>query len=425
MRNWLTGGICVVMMVFSGIAYAQQSFYSIHISSHRQQAKAEAEVKKLATKGLDVFVRHQEVQGKGKWYRVYVGKFNTKQEAAADMNRLRKMNVSKYFAIRQLTADKPKADKVTAKPVDYYLFVGFYNDLDQARKEEKRLASELSSNDYRAFITRQTVTDGVNYRVYIGTFAGKQQAEKLGAEWKKEKLLTSFYIPVPRTQDMIKGRMPVAAPAAAAAAATATAAVAVEEKKKAPEKVQKKEPVAEKKTAVDQIDDFSRFALMFKGGAFSPQKTDDFSVTIGTTTYRVSDDPAPQVGIEAVFRFNKTIGLYGSGDTVFIDGVDWYNFAAGPIVTFQSKDSVMAYLKGGAVYGDFSWDAPGKFDSSVGWEAAAGFNFLRSKFKVGVDLAYRSMSFDYKPPAGAVVTPPGNALDLSGFSVMGTISYWF
>ena len=413
------------MMVFSGIAFAQQTFYSIHISSHRQQAKADAEVKKLATQGLDVFVRHQEVKGKGMWYRVYVGKFGTKQEAAADMNRLRKMNVSKYFAIRELLADKPKAGKVTAKPVDYYLFVGFYNDLDQARKEANRLTNELTSKDYSAFITRQTVADGTNYRVYIGTFAGKQQAEKLGAEWKKGKLLSSFYIPVPKTQDMIKGRMPDAAPAAAAVAAPATAAVAVEEKKKAPVKVQKKEPVAEKRMPAAAVDDFSRFALMFKGGAFSPQKTDDFSVTIGPTTYRVSDDPAPQVGVEAIFRFNKTIGLYGTGDTVFIDGVDWYNVAAGPIVTFQSKDSVMAYLKGGAVYGDFSWDAPGKFDSSVGWEGAAGFNFLRSSFKIGVDLAYRSMSFDYKPPGGAVVTPSDNALDLSGFSVMATFSYWF
>ena len=179
-----------------------------------------------------------------------------------------------------------------------------------------------------------------------------------------------------------------------------------------------------KKTAAD-VHDFSRFALMLKGGAFSPQKTDDFSVTIGTTTYRVSDDPAPQFGLEAVLRFNKYLGLYGTGDTVFIDGVDWYNFAAGPIVTIQSNPSVMAYLKGGAVYGDFSWDAPGEFDSSVGWEGAAGFNFLQSKFKIGVDLAYRNMSFDYKPPAGAVVTPSDNSLDLSGFSVMATFSYWF
>ena len=42
-----------------------------------------------------------------------------------------------------------------------------------------------------------------------------------------------------------------------------------------------------------------------------------------------------------------------------------------------------------------------------------------------VDLAYRNMSFDYKPPAGAVVTPSDNSLDLSGFSVMATFSYWF
>ena len=247
MRNWVSGSICLVIVSFSCMAFAQQSFFSIHIASHRQQAKADAQVKKLATQGLDVFARHQEVQGKGMWYRVYVGRYATKQEAAADMNRLRKMKVSKYFAIRKLLAEKPKAGAVTAKPVDYYLFVGFYRDLDPARKEVDLLTGELTSYDYRAFITRQTVTDGTNYRVYIGTFAGKQQAEKLGAEWKKGKLLTSFYMPVPKTQDMITGRLPDAAPVAAGAAAAATAAVAAEEKKKAPEKVQTKEPVVEKK----------------------------------------------------------------------------------------------------------------------------------------------------------------------------------
>jgi len=437
MRNWLSGSICFVIVALCGIAFAQQAFYSIHISSHKQQAKAGTEVKKLKNLGLDAFVRHVEVQGKGMWYRIYVGKYATKQEAAGDIDRLRKMKLSDYFAVRKLSEEKPaaaaaapaattapKARPAAPKTVNYYLFVGFYRDLDPTQKEVARLATALATYGYSVFSTREDVPDGVNYRVYIGTYTDRQQATASGAELKDKKILTSFYIPVPTTQDMVAGRMPDIA-AGTAAAAAAAAAAATEEKQKTPDKVPDDEPAAEKKATAARFDDFSRFALMLKGGAFSPQKTDDFSVAIGGTTYRVSDDPAPQIGVEAVLRFNKTIGLYGTADTVFIDGIDWYNFAAGPILTFQTRESVMPYLKGGAVYGDFSWDAPGEFDSSLGWEGAAGFNFFKSKFKLGVEIAYRSMSFDYKPPSGAIVTPADNSLDLSGFSVMATFSYWF
>ena len=415
MRTWVSGIICVVMLGLCGVAFAQQSFYSIHISSHRQQAKADAEVKKHEAQGLDAFSRYEQVPGKGMWYRIYIGKYATKTEAAADMNRLRQKKVSKYFAIRSISGEKPKKEAAAADQTteNYFLFVGFHRDLQPARKEVSRLTQSLSPYGYRVLLTREKVSEGTNYRVYVGTFASRQQAAAVGTQLKEKKLITSFYIPVPTTQDMLTGLMP-AAPKSTS-----------EDKPEAAQKGRAKKPSAEKKTAAVDRGDFSRFALMFKGGVFSPQKTDTFSVEIGSITYRVSDDAAPQIGVEAVLRFNQTIGLYGGADTVFIDGIDWYNFAAGPILTFQSSESVMPYLKAGAVYGDFSWDAPGEFDSSFGWEGAAGFNFLESNFKLGVEIAYRDMSFDYKPPSGAVVTPSDNSLDLSGFSVMASFSYWF
>jgi cell division septation protein DedD len=432
MRTWLSGSICFLIVAISGIAFAQQSFYAIHISSHRQQAKADTEVQNLKAQGLDAFARYEKVEGKGMWYRIYVGKYASKQEAAYDMNRLRRMKVSKYFAIRKISGEQPataatgaaaasKARPAAKKPVNYYLFVGFYRDLEPARKEAGRLNAALAAYGYSAFITRETVADGMNYRVYIGTYTGRQQAAASGAELKDKKLLTSFYIPVPTTQDMIAGRMPAAAAGAAAAAAAPGKTAA--EKDKAAGRKRDKKPAAKITATAAGADDFSRFALMLKGGAFSPQMADKFVVSAGTTTYRISDDPAPQVGIEAAVWFNKIFGLYAGADTVLIDDIDWTNFFAGPVLNLQAGKAVTPYLKAGAVYGDFSWDAPGEFDSSFGWEVGVGVHFLKSNFKFGIEFAYRDLSFDYLPASGTSVSE--NPLDMSGYSLLANLSYWF
>ena len=453
MRRWIFGIICFALAGINGVAFAQQSYYSIHVSSHKQQAKAVSEVNKLNARGLEAFYRHVDVQGKGKWYRIFVGKFTTKNEALQEVNRLKKMEVSKYFAIKQLAGEKPvaadtaaaaavkspqppaKAAPAVTKPVNYYLFVGFFRDLNPAQKEVARLNSALAPYGYKALLTRETLADGMMYRVYIGTFSNRQAAADSGAELKGNKILTSFYIPVQTPQDMVAGRMPEpttgadkeAVAASAAAQPVATGSTSTTAKKTTAAKP-RKEPVAKTAATPSVARDFSRFNILLKGGAYSPQNVNKFAITdLNTATiYRISDEAAPLIGIEGAVHFNRVIGLYGNADAVFIKGINWYNVSAGPILTFQASDSVMPYLKGGAVYGNFSWDdAPGNFDSSVGWEVGTGLNFLKSNFKVGVDFNYRNLSFNYKAPNDPLVSATEDSLDMSGFSLAATISFWF
>ena len=453
MRSWIFGIICFAVVGIHSVVFAQQSFYSIHISSHKQQEKAVAEVKKVNARGLEAFYRHVDVQGKGKWYRIFVGKYATREEATREANRLKKMEVSKYFSIKQLVEEKPvaaetavaaaakrpqpsaKAAPAATRPLNYYLFVGFFRDLDPAQNEVTRLNKALTPYGYSAVLTRETLADGMMYRVYIGTFSDRQAAAASGAELKGKKILTSFYIPVQTPQDMIAGRMPEPTPAtdqksvaASAAAQPAAAGSTSTTAKKTPAAKPEKEPVA--KTAARQpvARDFSRFNLLLKGGAYSPQNVNKFAITdLGAATvYRISDEAAPLIGLEGAVHFNRTIGLYGNADAVFISGINWYNFSAGPILKFQASDSVMPYLKGGAVYGNFSWDdVPGKFDSSVGWEVGTGLNFMKSNFKIGIDFNYRNLSFDYKAPNDPLVSATEDSLDMTGFSLAATISFWF
>jgi opacity protein-like surface antigen len=213
--------------------------------------------------------------------------------------------------------------------------------------------------------------------------------------------------------------------AAAAPAAAASQGRAETGKPPAAEPVAKK-PADAKAASQDSAAEFKRFLVMLKAGGYSPQNVDDFQIADipNATVYSISDDITPQLGVESAIRFNRWIGLYGNFDAVFLDGISWYNLSAGPLLTVQAGEGVMPYLKGGAVYGNFSWsDAPGSFDSSVGWEAGVGINVLKSNIKIGLDFNYRDISFDYEAPAG--VTATEEALDMGGYSLMGTVSFWF
>jgi cell division protein FtsN len=450
MRNWVFGTVCLLAMGLFGTAMAEQYVYSIHISSYRPEQKAAAEVKNLNAKGLKAFYRFVRVKGKGDWYRVYVGSYASANAAKADIARLKQMKISDYFAVAKVEAGPARAAQAAApaaqKPapppktsaVNYYLFVGVYSDQKPARKEVDRLTRALAADGYTVILTRESKADGTTYRVYIGTFYDRQNAADAGAELTRNKTLTAFYIPVPEPQDMVAGRMaPAAAPkntstqaAAAGVASAAATAKAAEPAQPDQAKTAVKPGKAAKPDAGSAAADFRRFILTLKAGAFSPQNVNSFSISetdfTGTTIYRISDEVAPQLGLEGAVRFNPYIGLYGNVDTVLLEGCSWVNISGGPQLTFPAGDSLVPYIKGGAVYGNFSWDdAPGDFDPAVGWEAGLGLSFLKSKVKIGIDFNYRNIGFDYNKPSDPNVTATEDHLDMTGYALTGTLSFWF
>ncbi|MCK4549644.1 MAG: SPOR domain-containing protein [Candidatus Krumholzibacteria bacterium] len=58
------------------------SYYSVHVASFREISRAGTETDYLEKKGYEAVVITKEVSGQ-RWYRVYVGEFGTKEEAAA------------------------------------------------------------------------------------------------------------------------------------------------------------------------------------------------------------------------------------------------------------------------------------------------------------------------------------------------------
>lgn len=73
--------LSLTMLIWAGPVSAGS--YSIHLASYKTLDQAETDIRRLRSQGYDAFVRETEVPGSGRWYRVYSGKYGTRQKAAA------------------------------------------------------------------------------------------------------------------------------------------------------------------------------------------------------------------------------------------------------------------------------------------------------------------------------------------------------
>ena len=83
-------------------AYAQSKFYSIHVTSHKDISSAVKEVSRFRKLGYDAFYRYESVKGKGKWYRIYIGNFDDKQEARKIGSELKGKGIISYFMPKKI-----------------------------------------------------------------------------------------------------------------------------------------------------------------------------------------------------------------------------------------------------------------------------------------------------------------------------------
>lgn len=70
--------------------------YLLHISSFKEKEHAEKEAQKLEKAGQKAFYVDEELAG-GRWFRVYIGKYSTEEEARTAGERLKKQGIVSYF----------------------------------------------------------------------------------------------------------------------------------------------------------------------------------------------------------------------------------------------------------------------------------------------------------------------------------------
>ena len=86
---------------------ASAKIYAIHFASYKTLSQAEMDLSRLRSYGYTAFVHEVDVTGSGKWYRVYAGKYGTRQKAAAFASEMKhKQQIDKVF-IHLIDETKP------------------------------------------------------------------------------------------------------------------------------------------------------------------------------------------------------------------------------------------------------------------------------------------------------------------------------
>jgi tetratricopeptide (TPR) repeat protein len=94
-------------------------FYSGQVASYKSRMDAAASVKALKARGQTAFYEKVQVKGKGLYFRVYVGKYESRAEAMRELGRLKEDKVIGSFLVHRKGGVLPKQKrvKVTAKAV--------------------------------------------------------------------------------------------------------------------------------------------------------------------------------------------------------------------------------------------------------------------------------------------------------------------
>jgi cell division septation protein DedD len=80
----------------------EQPYFSLHISSFRELQNASAEAERLKSSQLDAFWKKVAIRGKGEWFRVYVGKHKTRDEALASGKELKAKGIIEDFFVHEM-----------------------------------------------------------------------------------------------------------------------------------------------------------------------------------------------------------------------------------------------------------------------------------------------------------------------------------
>lgn len=368
-------------------AAEEKSLYLIHVSSFKNQKAAETETSRFLEQGLQAFYRKEAVEGKGDWFRVFIGTFKNRQEAMAKGVELMQEGIITYAAPREVTPDFIPGRKTAEVEIN---------------AEERNKPPAIEEEPPPAEIPQKQVEKPI------------------------EKVERKAEVPV-RPPVVEEEPPPVEAPQ--------------EPVSKPIEKAVQESPAPEEQTVIDRgkkveykpkgesSSEKPKFSIALNGGVYISSNTEDFKVTEqtpSTTTNYFFNGDAYQISLESSMRAYEDLNIYGRVEYVFVDDVDILFVSLGPKLRLNLSGSVFPYIKGGVVWGDFSFDTiPGKFDDGFGYEGGFGLEILKTPYKFGLGLLYRGIEFDYIPPGIDGVTANDSSIDASGFSISGTFTYYF
>lgn len=439
---------CIVSSIFLAsidLAYAQNSLYSIHVASCQNIHSAEKNVSMLKRKGYKAFHRHETVTGKGKWYRIYIGKFKTKNEAKTKADFLKSIgdiSYSKLKILEDIEQEKAIKDEELIFGDDDVAEAEISNKSPGIMEEKKDgIITESISPPHPLLVDKEAIKpDQARQNRKLILDKTEKELERIVAEAEKE--INSIETAAKREE---KREFQLEEK-------DVESKITHQSETKDDYNVESKNTDAEEKETrtvqygqSDQWEDINKddldkkfldksrkswFSLDLKTGTFLSINVEDFTLTqIGTPlndVWEISGNTALEITITPTLRFNNFFSIENGFTTIVSSGIDLNFFSISPKLSLNSSKMFFPYFKAGVIYGTFSWDdVPGDFDNGVGWETGLGCSFLQSPFKIGSDLSYRNIKFDYDAPTGLTIISNDGSIDFSGFTFSVFISFFF
>jgi len=139
--------------------------YMIQVGSYPNKDESMREAMILRDKGDSVCISHVHISGKGDWYRVLVGYYQTPEEAQRAVLELKKREYLNAFVVKR----------------PFAIEVGIFSD----DKKLNEMAADLMAKGYSAY----RVPDGVyknKIRLLVGAFRAEEEAETMTKSLQKE-----------------------------------------------------------------------------------------------------------------------------------------------------------------------------------------------------------------------------------------------
>lgn len=106
------------ILIFAAAAEgAEQFYYSVHFSSFKNLENANRQVNSLQEKGKMVFWMKTDVPGKGLYYRVYLGRYDRREDAVAFWEKLNKIGAVGYFGIHRFNEKGERQNKISSAKI--------------------------------------------------------------------------------------------------------------------------------------------------------------------------------------------------------------------------------------------------------------------------------------------------------------------
>ncbi len=365
---------------------------TIQVASLKYENKAGQELTRLKSHDLDAFVHHESVAEKGMWYRIYVGKFENRDEAKKFAQKIKDRGIISGFWIKQIEIPvdpvKPSqtAISTTEKP-----------DTKTDTLHEKQVPPAAVVETPKTVLPSET----------------KPSRSQPLAEKSNEQTLSPPVPPVEKPKrTMTKKELKEIFPA---------------------EDIHDKQPISPVQGIAVQgpgeQEGSSKFSVGVKSSYFLASDTKDFKIkrTDGGDQYSWSiKSPKVYNSLLSNYQINPTISIEAGIERAFFTKLDIWHLTMGPKFEFKKIGMLTPYAKGSLVMGHMKWDdAPGDFDTAWGWEGGFGVSFSRSNIQFGLETSYRAITYDYNRPSDNDVTATDNQIDFSGFALSATMRYRF